>query len=183
MSGCRVATGWAFIAYPVTGNPFAFPLNTVFALRHGVPLGRYDRAVGPYLLDERVSTTNPLLPPKRTETVPLSEPWALAFLGRGFEQTPTGAVLRHGVGEFFVPLNRPGSLELNLAIDGEAAGALAWAFNGHRTAGPQLHIEASWVERGINILRVEAGGVLSIRELTLTEGPEWPPAWATEYMP
>lgn len=30
------------------GNPFAFPANVIFALRHGVPVTRWDRIVGNY---------------------------------------------------------------------------------------------------------------------------------------
>lgn len=175
----RVATARSVPGYAVLGNPFAFPANVMFALRYGVPLSRYDRAVGPYLLDERVATTNPLLPTKRRETVKLSDPWAIALLGRGFAQTRQGAVLTQGGGEIFVPLNRPGSLELEVAIEG-ASGELTWAFNGHRIAGPPFQIDGAWVDRGINLLTVSGGG-LTIRELTLAEGPEWPPPWATAY--
>lgn len=193
----RLATGRYFPGYALTGNPFAFPANVAFALRHRVPLPRYDRAVGVYLLDERVPTTNPLLPPKRTETVRLPEPWAIALLGRGFAHTADGAVLRQEVGELFVPLNRPGSFELDVAVDAGPTDEITWTFNGRQVAGPPFHIDGSWVERGVNVLRVQAlrlrsgqalrlgsgqaAGALVIRELTLIEGPEWPPAWATEY--
>jgi hypothetical protein len=176
-----VATGGLVPASAVVFDPFAFPANVAFALRHRVPIARYDRAVGPYLLDERVATTNPMLSSKRTETVHLADPSAIAFLGRGFEQTSAGAVLRSGVGELFVPLNRPGSFELSVAFSGSEEGTSSWAFNGHRLASPPFHIEATWVERGINVLRVEADNALAIRELGLAEGPDWPPAWAVEY--
>jgi hypothetical protein len=177
----RIGTGRSIPGYAVIGNPFAFPANAVFAIRHGVPLQRYDRAIGPYLLDERVATTNPLLTSKRTETVLLSAPGAIAFFGRGVEQTRNGAAVRHGAGELIVPLNRPGSFDLDVGLAGTGA-RLTWAFNGQPVAGPPFHIEARWVKRGINILRVEGDGAI-IRDLTLTEGPEWPPAWTTEYAP
>jgi hypothetical protein len=178
----RVASGYSVPGYTVVGNPFAFPANVAFALRHRVPLARYDRAVGPYLLDERVSTTNPLLPSKRSETVRLSEPWAIALFGRGMEQTVSGANLAGVVGELFVPLNRPGSLVLDVATEAAGAPEATWAFNGHQLTAPPFQIDAAWVERGINVLRVETSGGLVIRELTLTEGPDWPPPWTTDLM-
>lgn len=175
----RSATnGWVVHA-GASGNPFAFPANMVFALRYGVPLSRYDRAVGPYLLDERVPTTSPLVPSKRRETVAFTDAWTIAFLGRGFAQGRAGAVLIQDHGELLLPLNRPGSLTLELDVEG-VSDELEWAFNGRPVQGPPLHIPGEWVERGINRLAV-TGGTATIRALTLTEGPEWPPAWATAY--
>lgn len=156
-------------------NPFAFPANALFALEHGVPLDAYDRAVGPYLLDERLPTTNPLLPRKRRETVLLSADWARAFFGRGFLHTPRGAELRGPVGELFLPLNRPGRLRVELELDGSQPAR--WSFNG--AAG--LDVAASAVKRGVNVLRVEAAPGLVVRSVTLIEGEDWPPAWATVY--
>ncbi len=48
--------------YASIGDPFAFPANAIFAIRHGVPLQRWDAAVGDYplvppldtLLDDRI---------------------------------------------------------------------------------------------------------------------------------
>jgi hypothetical protein len=40
-------------AFDAIGNPFEFPANAVFALRHGVPIQRWDTAVGNY----------PMIPP------------------------------------------------------------------------------------------------------------------------
>ncbi len=177
----RAATGGSVQHAGAGGNPFAFPANAVFALRYGVPLSRYDHAVGPYLLDERVPTTNPLVPAKRRETVAFSDAWTVAFLGRGFEQGRAGAVLTQQTGEIFVPLNRPGSLTLELDVEG-GSDELAWAFNGRPMQGPPFQIPGAWVVRGINRLAV-TGGTATIRALTLTEGPEWPPAWATVYGP
>lgn len=166
----RIATGWQWRGYAAVGNPFAFPANAIFALRHRVPPARYDRAVGPYLLDERLPATIPVRPSRRVDVVSFAEP-AAAFLGRGFVQRGGGAVLRESAGELFVPLNRPGALDI--AVDASGANG-AWTFNGHPVAGPRFHVESDWVERGVNVLRVDGSG-LTVWRLTLTEGPDWPP--------
>jgi hypothetical protein len=145
-----------------------------------VPLAQYDFAVGPYLLDERLPTTNPLLPRKRAEGVDLSRPESRGFLGRGFSRAACGAALEQPAGELFVPLNRPGALTLEVEVEVEGT----WSFNG-RTLGPgtRWRIDAASVERGLNVLRVESAGDRRgcVRRLQLTEGTEWPPPWATVY--
>jgi len=165
----RAATGVRWIGRDAIGSPFAFPASALFALRHGVPLARYDLAVGPYLLDERLPTTNPLMPPKRRETVVFSSERAVAFLGRGFVQTARGAELAGPAGELLVPLNRTGRLRIEL----DATPGGAWSFNGT----PSLDVAA--VRRGINVLRVESESSVVVRSMTLVEGEDWPPAWAT----
>lgn len=186
----RIATGHDWPGYAVTGSPFAFPANALFALRHGVPLARYDRAVGPHLLDERLPATFPLLPHEPRETVELASPTALGFLGRGFRPSRSGAELVDADGELFVPLNRPGALDLELAID--ASDAVEWRFNGHPVAPEgarvpgvwRLHVNAAWVERGIHRLGVRRhSGSLTIQRMTAIEGPDWPPREAPPHSP
>lgn len=178
----EIATGQLFRA---RGTPtlFAFPANALFAVRHGVPLARYDLSVGPYLLDERLPTTNPQLPRKHRETVVLSSEQARAFLGRGFTQTPNGAELRGASAELLLPLNRPGGLALELDVTPANEQSLRWSFNGERLAAPRLAIEAAWVRRGVNVLRVESLGSAQVvvRAITLIEGDDWPPGWAIIY--
>jgi len=167
----RAATGVRLRGYSIAGNPFAFPANAFFALRYGVSPAAYDRAVGPYLLDERVAATNPLIPPIERQTVSFAVPRATAFIGRGFDLVEEGAVLREEAGEIFVPLNRPGSLDIDVMAKGTAGGR-GWTFNGHPLAGPPFHVEADWVTRGINRLGTSGRG-LTVLQMTLTEGPEW----------
>lgn len=175
-------------------SPFAFPANAVFALQHWVPLSRYDLAVGPYLLDERLPTTNPLLPRKRQEIVPLSKESALAFYGRGLIRTELGAELNGNRGELLLPLNRPGSLTVQVDALGLSNGEVEWTFNGRTltqlsdsdvAGGRQtFFIESAWVVRGINVLRVDshtASGSLVLSRFSLKEGKDWPPAWTTVY--
>jgi len=38
----------AVVVYDRVGNPFEFPANAIFALRHDVEIQRWDRAVGNY---------------------------------------------------------------------------------------------------------------------------------------
>lgn len=44
----RPLRGMASLVYGTIGNPFQFPANAVFALRHGVDIRRYDQVVGNY---------------------------------------------------------------------------------------------------------------------------------------
>ena len=44
----RPLRGLASIVYGTIGNPFQFPANAIFALRHGVDIRRYDDVVGNY---------------------------------------------------------------------------------------------------------------------------------------
>jgi hypothetical protein len=44
----RPLRGAARWAYDKIGNPFQFPANAIFAIRHGVPMSRWDIAVGAY---------------------------------------------------------------------------------------------------------------------------------------
>ncbi len=159
----QAATGLRWALRDVIGSPFAFPANALFSLRYGVPLSRYDLAVGPYLLDERLPTTNPLWPRKRRETIVFSSEHALAFLGRGFFQTARGAEL-HGAGELLVPLNRTGHLRIELEL---ASGETPRCWFNEAPLGPSLDVAASGVRRGINVLRVESQGPVTIRSMTL----------------
>jgi hypothetical protein len=127
--------------------------------------------VGPYLLDERLPGTIPVRASKRVDAVSFSDPSAAAFLGRGFVQSGGAAVLRDSAGELFVPLNRPGSLDIE--VEGSST-AGAWTFNSHPVSGVRFHIESEWIERGVNVLHVDGTG-LAIRRLTLIEGRDWPP--------
>jgi hypothetical protein len=159
-----MATG---VRWPLAGNPFAFPANALFALRHGVPLERYDQAVGPYLLDERLPTTNPALPRKRHEVVVPSPP----FVGHA----------EAGVTELLLPLNRPGGLSLSL--DATPA-EVSLRLNGQslaRAPDGSFPVEAGAISRGVNVLRVENRGGVLVRSVTLIEGDDWPPAWAKVY--
>ncbi|HEX2882603.1 MAG TPA: hypothetical protein VHO25_23950 [Polyangiaceae bacterium] len=190
----HIATGLSVLDQQAVGAPFAFPANALFALQHGVPLSRYERAVGPYLLDERLPTTNPLLPRKRSETVTLSDGAAIAFYGRGFIRSARGAELSGTPGELLLPLNRPGSFTLQVETLGLVDDEIEWTFNGRTLTQPSeaetaegrlsFFIDGGWVARGINVLRVDSGaiaGSLVLRSLRLEEGDEWPPAWATVY--
>jgi hypothetical protein len=190
----HLATGLEVPEQLVIGSPFAFPANVLFALRHWVPLSRYDLAVGPYLLDERVATTNPRLLRKRSDTVVLSKESALAFYGRGLTRTEQGAEIDGAWGEVLLPLNRPGSFTLQLQATGPVDRCAQVTFNDrplrHTTESDapagrlSFDVAAEWVMRGINVLRVDshtASGPCVLRSLRLKEGQDWPPAWTTVY--
>jgi len=180
----RIATGLRL--FEGRASPFSFPANAWFALRHGVPASRYDRSVGPYLLDERLPTTNPLLPPKKHDRVSFMEPGSLAFLGRGFELRSDGAEAAGGQGELFVPLNRSGRLVARVELTAQAE-APVFRWNGvvvptvARSTSFELSVDAASVERGINVLGVEAAAPVVVRALELDEGADWPPDWAKVY--
>jgi hypothetical protein len=192
----HIATGLSLLDQQAVGSPFAFPVNALFALQHWVPLSRYERAVGPYLLDERLPTTNPLLARKRSETVTLSHEAALAFYGRGFIHSDRGAELSGARGELLLPLNRPGSFTLQVETRGLVDDEIEWTFNGwtltqatesEATEGRlSFFIHGGWVARGVNVLRIDSAtgaGSLVLRMLRLKEGEDWPPAWSTVYDP
>lgn len=170
------ATGLAVPLADSIGNPFALPASALFSLRHGVPLDAYERSVGVYLLDERLPTTNPLLPHISETSVDFTRPSSSPFVGRGFARTTEGISTAH-TGELFIPLNRPGSFDLEVDARADAA---RWSFNGRGVTPPRMHIEAAWVTRGLNVLRVE-GDDVRVRAMRLVEGPEWPPMWARPY--
>lgn len=190
----HLATGLDIPAQLAIGLPFAFPANALFALRHWVPLSRYDLAVGPYLLDERVATTNPRLPRKRSDSVVLSKEAALAFYGRGFTRTEQGAEIEGAWGELLLPLNRPGSFTLQLDAAGSVDQCSQVRFNSNPLQrvpdadAPaerlSFDVAAEQVVRGINVLRIDAhtvSGSCIVRSLRLKEGSDWPPAWTTVY--
>jgi hypothetical protein len=190
----RLATGLDLPGQLAFGSPFALPASAVFSLQHWVPLSRYERAVGPYLLDERLPTTNPLLPRKRSERVLLSKESALAFYGRGFARTERGAELNGTRGELLLPLNRPGAFRLQVETLGLIDDQAEWTFNGRALTRLMesdvsqgrwsFFIEAAWVARGINVLRADSNatpGSVVLRTVRLEEGEDWPPAWATVY--
>lgn len=172
------ATGLRAPVLSRLGNPFGLPASLLFAWPHGVALNTYDRSVGPYLLDERLPTTNPLWPSARVAGVDFTDDTSRPFVGRGFVRTQNGAQLDGPDGDLFVPLNRPGGLDLSITSAGGVD--VQWTFNGHALSGPRMHVEAAWIRRGINVLKVRGTGVV-VRELRLEEGPDWPPAWARAY--
>jgi len=174
--------------YRLIGNPFAFPANLLFALRHGVPLARYDAAVGPYLLDERVATTNPLRKSKRRAEVRLAGKRALPFLGRGLRADPDGAITTGDAAELFVPLNRTGKLQVHLELLGKLPSGAELKWNGEAlktrpsTRGTSkilsADVSAAQVERGINTLGVASKDTsLTLLRLVLYESDDWPARW------
>lgn len=167
------------------GNPFAFPANVLFSLRHGVPLSRFDHAVGPYLLNERLPTTNPRRARQDTAYVRLSSEDGLPFAGSGVQLQEWGARIEDE-GTLFVPLNRPGGMKVSARVDCEHPATVAVQLNGgptHRLAlSPpsgtvSFEVDADSVARGINTLSFEVSTPVVVRHLLLTEGEDWPPAW------
>jgi hypothetical protein len=146
-----------------TGNPLSWPASLPFALHYRVGPARYEELVGPYLLDERVPTTNPRRVGVRQATIDLAHSPFVITRGRAL-----------------VPLNRTGRLVL--VVDGDGDADAAW--NGRSVVRGRLplrvELPARAIRRGLNELQV-AGG--EARFARLEETADWPPAWSTTGAP
>src|SRR5690606_23662688 len=96
------------------GNPFAIPANLWFALTRGVHPAKYDVAVGPYVMSERTPSTNPSRRIVLSQNVELRGGEAAAWLGRGIEVTPEATLVMEPVIELYLPLIRPGDLDVDI---------------------------------------------------------------------
>jgi hypothetical protein len=144
------------------GNPLSWPASLPFAFRYRVSPVRYEELVGPYLLDERVPTTNPRRMGRRKEVLSLANSRYLVAPGR-----------------MLIPLNRTG--RLGLRITGSGSGEVRW--NGktlHTGTLPVLtEIAAADVRRGLNQLEVRGAA----EKVELQESSDWPPSWSTKDAP
>jgi hypothetical protein len=149
--------------FDVVGNPVSWPASVPFALRYHVSPAKYDVLVGPYLLDERLPTTNPRRIGQREERIDVA--------------TSRFRIAAH---RWLLPINRTGRLDVRL--EGVGWGAIVW--NGRRFGEGALplaiELPRDAIRRGLNDVTLEGNDV---RTLLLQETSDWPPAWATSDAP
>jgi hypothetical protein len=165
--------------YSVVGNPFEFPANAAFALKHGVTLSRWDRVVGDYPLaalfgdasdDAKLGALH--------GSWNLANPAYAAYLVGDWSAPstlPRPHRVIHGRGTVLVPNDLPYGqrIALWLAPAEESHVELWW--NGVRVAGADLH---GWTQVAFTLPHValhtnelEIRGSVSVGELDLAMLP------------
>ncbi len=153
--------------YNTIGNPLSLPASLNFSIRRGGSPRVYDRIDGSYLLGEAHPQANPAAKPYMNATLDfgdlrfrhnLSEAFGYPIRNaEGIRYAP----LRQPRAHIFLPLNRPGGVQLTLGGRAAHAGTrLEVRFNGKSLGTRPLphdewslmayDIPRSWVVRGIN---------------------------------
>ncbi|MFH1132749.1 MAG: interleukin-like EMT inducer domain-containing protein [Pseudomonadota bacterium] len=154
--------------YDSFGNPLSLPSSLAFKLRHGGSLKTYDRIDGSYLLGEVNPETNPGGQPYLHAQMDLSSLRFRYNLSESFGNPVRNAnipyvPLREKSGHIFIPLNRPGPVQLR--IRGQSAfpkTKVIFSFNEHNLNSSEF-VDDQWttftvsvpgdlVQRGINRL-------------------------------
>lgn len=96
--------------YEVTGYPFSYPANAIFALKYGEPVWRYDTLVGAYIDD----------PPFRGKTIEMKEPHPFLKSGwsepRGYNGVYWRVMDRHA--SIYAPLLSP--VDMSMVVHAKA---------------------------------------------------------------
>jgi len=154
--------------YSTVGNPLSLPSSLAFSARRGGSPRIYDRIDGSYLLGESHPEANPAAKPDLHATFDFGDLRFRYFLSDsfGYPQRIEGiryAPLREPEGHVFLPLNRPGPLQLVVGARAVLPGTrVELRFNRRSLAKHELPTEdwsvivvdvpARLVERGINRL-------------------------------
>jgi hypothetical protein len=164
-----VAHGLLKRVYDSTGNPFGLPAALAFTWQQDSSPKTYDRIEGSYLLGETNPRTLPSAKPYLHALIPLYQSRLRSFLSSSFgsasrDEFGVGYVpLRARAGHIFLPINRPGKLEIWIRARGLFAGTqvelrlakqLIGSFRLHAKGWQTLYarIPAEIVQRGINRL-------------------------------
>lgn len=177
----RPLRGVAALVYGTIGNPFQFPANAIFSIRHGVDIRRYDTVVGNYpfvppwnaLSDAEMSRHKGLLRIGSGESGPLIVDGlsAPAAADRPFRWTtaPTATVL--------VPNLLPYGQRLALSVAPGSATHVVLRWNGDEVAARDL--PAGWTQIAFDLPHA----ALHTNELTIEApvgvapaAPGWPAA-------
>jgi hypothetical protein len=154
--------------YSVTGNPVSLPASLAFSIRRGGAPRIYDRIDGSYMLGESHLQANPSAKPYAHATLKMGDLRYRHNLSESFgnpkrEGEVKYAPLREARGHVFLPINRPGDLQMMIGGRAVHAGTkVEILFNGERL-GVQTLPAGSWtrlfataparlVARGINRL-------------------------------
>ncbi len=154
--------------YDTLGNPFSLPGSIAFSLRKGGSLRSYDRLHGSYLLGEYHPQANPAADPQIHDTLEFADPRFRANLSDTFgypspHQRSSYVPLRAPRGHVFLPINRPGAMQLTISGRATRPGTkVEFLFNGRSLGRRDLPTQewsgftiiapAGLVERGINRL-------------------------------
>ena len=159
--------------YDAVGNPFAFPANVLFAVRHGTAPRAWEMTVGEYVWDPPHDQYNDGRYRAHVESWRLAEPGGDRYVVRGF----AGAVKEAGrwtravTGDdarALVPILLPETQRFTLPVSGAAT--ITW--NGEQVAqaaGPAW-TTVTWdadVNVGMNELGVEAAPGVKIGDLSV----------------
>ena len=153
--------------YDEVGNPLSLPASLAFAIRRGGSPRAFDRIDGNYLLGEAHPGANPSENPYRNAKLELGDLSHRSNLSESFgnpkrEGDIAYAPLRAPRGHVFLPINRPGPLQMMLVGKASHPGTtLELRFNGAPVGKQRLgeawqrviiRVPGRLVERGINRL-------------------------------
>ncbi len=155
--------------YRAVGNPLSLPASLAFKLRRGGSLRTYDRLDGHFMLGENHPLANPAADQMDRAGLDLADPRAHFNLSENFGYPITGkdkvryVPLREVAGHIFLPINRPGAMELRIGCRAVHPGThVELRMNGRKVGAQTLpgtawsmitaRVEDGWLERGINRL-------------------------------
>ena len=155
--------------FKAVGNPLSLPASLAFKARRGGSLQTYDRIDGHFMLGENHPQANPAADQMDRAGMDLADPRAHYNLSKSFGYPKLGkdkvryVPLRELRGHIFLPINRPGAMELRVGCRAVHAGTRVELLMNGVIVGRQTLPSAAWsmisakveaaqLERGINRL-------------------------------
>jgi hypothetical protein len=159
--------------YDAVGNPFAFPANVLFAVRHGVPPRSWEMTVGEYVWDPPHDQYNDGRYLTHVESWRLAEPGGDRYVVRGFagavkEQGRWTRALTGDDAAALVPILLPETQRFTLPVSGAAT--ISWNGEQVATATGAAWSTVTWdadVNVGMNTLEIAAAPGTEVGDLSV----------------
>lgn len=177
----RPLRGVASLVYGAIGNPFQFPANAIFALRHGVDIRRYDEVVGNYPFVPPWNALSDAEMPRHKGTLRIGSGASDPLVVGGFSR-PTAADrpfrwTTEPTATVLVPNLLPYGQRLSLWLAPGGGGHVVIKWNGEEVAAQDL--PAGWTQVSFDLPHM----ALHTNELVIEAAPGtaapqvgWPPA-------
>jgi hypothetical protein len=134
-----IGHSWAAWIDERVGDPFAFPANLLFALRHGVPMANYSCVVGRSFLEPSAADARF----HKHEHLDLRRAKDRCLLGAGFQRdapaNTDGVWIEGRFAELLLPVHTPASIRVQVKYSARAACKVLIAWEGAPQGGFMAH--------------------------------------------